>query len=487
MDARHSHRDSGAVLLLVLVVAIVLSLVVLALANFVAADLRYSRIVTARADTLSSAESGIDFAVARLRANQTLCATDVADTGPVGLNGAAPTALPALNGTVTTLTCERLPGTFAAVAGWSVIVTAGDQAEAIKLLGVDRRIRSSIYVSDVRNIKVLAPDTQHLHMRDGDIWHRDSWYGSACSAQLPPDDLAPQLPGVEDKVIFDEPGTRGPICTTADWDDIVSAPPVPVLPPAVTPGIEHGVLTGSCLVFSPGHYDKAPVMPTVMPKPLVYFRSGDYWFDDLGEWVIEDDTRVSAGHPGTVSIPSDSCDAQRAADPNSGGSGATFYFGGDSRLRLGDRGSLEMFARRQGEFFVNIQALSATDGYAPASNPGPDLVETEPGSFDLVVGGLVWSPSSQVVLDSSAEQQLGGGVVAEKLWIGDSTSGSLIAAGFDVVQPATAASDAFIRLRSTSTKDSVTTTVEAIAQYRPQTSAIANRVAVNSSRVIAPN
>ena len=88
MDARHdSERDSGAVLLLILVVAIVLSLVVLALANFVAADLRYTQAVNARAETLSTAESGIDYAVARLRANQTLCATNVAGSGPVGLNG----------------------------------------------------------------------------------------------------------------------------------------------------------------------------------------------------------------------------------------------------------------------------------------------------------------------------------------------------------------------------------------------------------------
>jgi hypothetical protein len=382
---------------------------------------------------------------------------------------------------VTTLTCERLPGTFAAVAGWSVIVTAGDQADAIKVWAdFDRRIRGPIYVSDVRNIEVLAPFDEHLHMREGDIWHRD-WYGSACTTQLPPGDLPSS--GGEDKVLFDEPNTRGPICTTTDWNDIVTAPPVPdlnLLPS--TPGNEHGDLRGSCLVFAPGHYTVAPKMPN-NSTPRVYFQSGDYWFDDFGEWLIEDDTRVTAGHPGSELIPSDSCDAERAADPNFGGRGATFYFGGDSRLRLDDRGSLEMFARQQGDFFVNIQAL-------PTSNPGADrsLIRTRTvNTVHLVVRGLVWSPSSRVVLDnpsSSTVHQLRGGVVTEKFWIGDTASGS--APAFNVVEPANAASDAFIRLRSTSTKDGVTTTVEAIAQYRPQTSAIGNRVAVNSSRVIAP-
>ena len=65
-------EGSGAVLLLVLVVAIVLSLVVLALANFVAADLRYSQVIDAQRETTRSAESGIDYAVDRLRLNQTL-------------------------------------------------------------------------------------------------------------------------------------------------------------------------------------------------------------------------------------------------------------------------------------------------------------------------------------------------------------------------------------------------------------------------------
>jgi hypothetical protein len=52
------------------------------------------------------------------------------------------------------------------------------------------------------------------------------------------------------------------------------------------------------------------------------------------------------------------------------------------------------------------------------------------------------------------------------------------------VEPATGATDAMIRLRSTSTRNSVSTTVEAIVQYRPQASDVNQRVAVNSSRVV---
>ena len=476
MDARHdSERDSGAVLLLILVVAIVLSLVVLALANFVAADLRYTQAVNARAETLSTAESGIDYAVARLRANQTLCATNVAGSGPVGLNGtAAPTALPGpLNDSVNTLTCERTNTGFAAVAGWSVIVTNGSQPDAIKVdVDKDRSILGPMYVSNLGNIDLSS--ASRLFSSDGDLWYQDGTCASPLAAGV-----------LSSRVVLTAPLARGPMCTTAAWSAIVSAPPVPNLN-LLAPGDRFG-LPGPCLVFVPGHYTQVPVIPD---NATVYFQSGDYWFDNVGEWLIEDNVHVSAGHPGSVTVPSDACDGARSADPNVGGVGATFYLGGDSRIRLDDRGSLEMFARQQGNFFVNIQALSATDGYAPASNPGADrsLVRTRPvNSVHLVIRGLVWSPTSRIVLDNphlfSTVHQLLGGVVTYQLWIGDTTPGGPTSAA-DVVRPATGATDAVIRLRSASTRDGVTTTVEAIVQYRPQADDPNERVAVNSSRVL---
>ena len=255
---RDSDRDSGAVLVLILVVAIVLSLVVLALTNFVAADLRYTQTVDARADTLSTAESGIDYAVARLRANQTLCATNVASGGPVGLNGAAaPTALPGpLNESVTTLTCQRTNAGFAAVAGWSVIATDGSQPNAIKLdITADRGVLGPMYVSDPSNIDVTSPSD--LFSSGGDIWYRNA----TCAAPLAPGVLT-------NRVVFEEPLARGPICTPADWDDIVSPPPVPDLDLEVI-GDQFGELDGqpvglSCLVFRPGHYVGVPNLPNAL-------------------------------------------------------------------------------------------------------------------------------------------------------------------------------------------------------------------------------
>ena len=221
----------------------------------------------------------------------------------------------------------------------------------------------------------------------------------------------------------------------------------------------------------------------------MYFQSGDYWFDNVDQLLFDSNVRASAGHPGSEPHPPDSCDQARAEDPNAGGVGATFYLGGNSRLRLDSGGSLDMYSRKQGDFFVSVQALSATDGFLPASNPGLDraLVRTRTvGSVHLVIHGLVWSPDSPIFLynpSASTVHQFLGGMVAQRLEIGDSLS-SWSASLPDVVTPANGACDAVIRLRSTSTRDGVSTTVEAIVQYRPQTSDVNQRVAVNSSRVV---
>ena len=453
--------------------AIVLSLVVLALANFVAADLRYTQAVNARAETLSTAQSGIDYGVARLRANQTLCATNAAFGGPVGLNGGAPTSPGSLNNAVTSLTCERTNANFAAIAGWSVIVT-NTSSEAIKVqLDKDRSIRGPVYISDPSDIVVYSPS--HLFSSDGDFWHRVP----GCAGVLPT------------RILLGEPLARGPICTTANWSAIVSAPPLPdlnALPLGDIDGERFDPLDpDSCLVFAPGRYNTAPQIPDfgVAKASHVYFRSGDYWFENVAEWLIDSDAVVSAGHPGSEPAPTgdSECDAARLADPHSDGTGATFYFGGTSRLRVDDSASLDMFARQQGDFFVSIQAL-------PSSNPGSgtSLVRTrDQGWVRLVLHGLLWGPNGRVVLDNSHSSltvhRLLGGVVANQLWIGDSSTGWPTAAP-DVVEPATGATDATIRLRSTSTRDGVTTTVEAIVQYRPQSDDVDQRVAVNSSRVV---
>ena len=166
-------------MLLVLAVAIVLSLVVLALTNFVAADLRYGRAVDVQAKRLPSAESGIDYAVDRLRLNQTLCATKAASTGLVSLNGAnlspAGTPLPQeLNDTTTRITCKRLDGAIADVAGWAVVIANSGTSPPNDQIQVDMDdtavISGPVFLPDPSRT-VMSQDDSAVEVDDGDLWY----------------------------------------------------------------------------------------------------------------------------------------------------------------------------------------------------------------------------------------------------------------------------------------------------------------------------
>ena len=182
-DVRYRiERDRGAVLILVLAVAIVLSLVVLALTNFVAADLRYARVIDGQAKRLASAQSGIDYALDRMRLNQTLCATKAASVGAVGLNGAnlAPVGTPLpqeLNDTTTRITCKRLDGAIADVAGWAVIIANNGTTPPNDQIQVDMDdtavISGPVFLPDPSRT-VMSQDDSAVEVDDGDLWYTRS-------------------------------------------------------------------------------------------------------------------------------------------------------------------------------------------------------------------------------------------------------------------------------------------------------------------------
>ncbi len=61
-----THRDQGTILPLVLVMTVVLSAVVVSLASYVSAGLRYSNVVEDRADRLAAADGGLRYGIERL-------------------------------------------------------------------------------------------------------------------------------------------------------------------------------------------------------------------------------------------------------------------------------------------------------------------------------------------------------------------------------------------------------------------------------------
>ena len=309
----NSDRDRGAILLLVMAVAIVLSLVVLALAKFVAADLRYAQVVDAHAKRLASAESGINYAVDRLRLNQTLCATDVASS-PVDLNGASspgtPLPPPSLNGTDTRITCKRLDGAIADVAGWAVVIAdplSGPSARLSVTMNGTVPIGGPVFLRDPNR---RATDSNSiLELVDGDLWYTGT---PNCANPKESSDLVQPVAPL-DGLIVGPATARGPECTTRLWSDLFSTPLYSSLPTNIAgdtnaDGVVDLDIDGDnevdgddvsfpgCHVFSPGHYT---VPPDLESTSNAYFQSGEYVFDFNGEWFL-DDAQVWIGNPGPL-------------------------------------------------------------------------------------------------------------------------------------------------------------------------------------------
>lgn len=499
---RPNDRDPGAILLLVLGVTIVLSLIVLALANFVAADLRYSQVIDARAKTLSSAESGIDYAVDRLRLNQTLCATDAAAGGPVSLNGSSSVGTPlpaALNGTDTRITCQRLDHDIADVAGWAVVIAdplGTPNARLQVTMTGTVPFGGPVFVRDP-NRSATDSDSK-IELADGDLWYTDT---SGCSIPKQSSDLPIGL-------VVGPATARGPECTTRLWSDLFSTPPIPTLPTNIAgdtdgdgvvdpasdsdgDGLLDGVLVGSCRVFSPGLYT---MMPDIPSGTSAYFQSGEYHLDFIPtalnpstEWTIAHTVSVWVGHAGPLAgseqVPNAACAAARDADV--GGTGATFYFDGTSRLKLESDGNVEMFARQQGQYMMSVHALPGST--SSSSSPLIRTVTFGTAPTDLVVHGLVWAPDGWFTFGNQnpgALQKLLGGIVVGGLWTPSVDLTSTVGIPNFEIRPATSTVDTRVLLTSTSTLDGVSTTVEAVVAYRPHAADLDHRVAVNSFRVV---
>jgi hypothetical protein len=463
-------RDRGAVLLLVLAVSIVFSLVVLALANFVAADLRYAQVVDAQAKRLASAQSGIDYALDRLRLNQTLCATDVAGS-PVSLNGAISPGTPLpqpVNGTDTRVTCKRLDPAIADVAGWSVVIAdplAGDSRRLRVDMSATLNFDGPVFVRDPNRRD--TDNNSKIEVLDGDLWYTGA---PNCNSPKRSSDLGVGL-------LVAPTTARGPECTTRLWNDLFSAPPVPSSLPSLPQDPPPVDDPSGCRVFSPGRYT---VEPGFSGTSDAYFESGDYHFVFGSEWEVAD-VNVWVGYPGSpggLGNCNNAAAADLAAGFYEGRPGATFYFAGGSWLTVKDRGNIEMFGRQQGQHVVSAQALSVG-----TSDPSAPLIRTRDFAYetDLVIHGLVWAPGWWFTFDlddPGSKQMLLGGIVVGGLW-----TQNVYLPEF-AIESAESTADTRILLTSTSTMNGATTTVEAVVSYRPHAANLEDRVAVNSFRVV---
>ena len=356
-------------------------------------------------------------------------------------------------------------------------------AERIKLdVGSDRRS------SDRSTSPIPATSTctvrSELFSSDGDIWHRYATCAAPC----------PRVPFRVDCSWNRAVGSRPDLHdgrleqhrVRSASPHLLSCPSTPVLRPSTAPG-------PACRVFQPGHYTGSH--RSIRPRPRATCTSSPA---TTGSCNVGVNLRVSTprnadrvSRTSGIGRPRPDRLVRHCPGPirTTVGSAPRSTSAGDSRLRLDNDGSLEMFARRQGDFFVSVQALSSSTPTRPRATPGTDraLIRTRTvGTIHLVINGLVWSPEQphrprqpERRHRPTVPRRRGRPAIVDRRHLLGPASQHRTSSSRQPV-----ATDAVIRLRSTSTQGGVTTTVEAVVEYRPQTSDVDQRVAVNSSRVV---
>lgn len=467
---RRTGTDEGAILPLVMVGTIVISAVIVGVATYVSADLRYARVVEERADRLAAADGGLRYGIEKLRNFQTLCTTNAGGSG--GVTTVFP---PVINGATTKVTCQRVGSLISDVQGWGVVVTGQGVPTGIPYFttkgagGSDnvKTFSGPVYIKDPSRISLQS----NMLMKDGDLWYTRS----NC-------DVPPAIPEVDSGQLMFEPDFfRGPQCTTLDWTNMFSAPSG-LQPPSGLTTNPPFVDTAQCRVFSPGKYTSLNLGQNN------YFKSGEYYFENVA--IVLGNKTIIAGFPGgqgdSPKLDNAKCSAEQALDRTTtltagGKGGATFYMGGSSYIQVRNQAGFEIFRRKINETALSIVAVASDSGGFERStlNWNDWLIETQSGNTsDVAIHGLVWAPTQGVSLGNitnAANGQILGGIVIANLDTQASASATAFLIGIE-----TNPSDTKLLLISTATLRSQTTVIRAVVQFRPDS----GELAVNSWRVV---
>lgn len=463
---RHDHDDRGAVLPLVLVMAVVISLVIATVASYVTASLGYGHVVEDRADRLAAADGGMRYAIERLQNSAYAgCLTNLGNTGytidfPVDVNGAE-----------VEITCTKGSNSIHDIKAWAIIVTGEGVPPGQPIwssqggAGKTKLLGGPVWISDPERSNLQAP----VEVEDGDIWY----YRSDCT------NPSLTVPG---NLTF-TPNYRGTICVPEPWYDVYDAPTVGTWPATLNPA---PVPDGACTVFSPGTY--------TAPPPLganTYFKAGNYYFANVTMNI--ENSIVTAGWPNfdwfgdQQFIENEPCDdardadeaANRALDPtNKYLGGATFYFGGTSRIEIGNKGKFEIMRRLQVDSLVSIQVIEDPAlGTVSTLDYNDNIVWTKSGNnSDLALHGLLWAPEAQLEfgnVTNAANGQILGGAAVSRIVLQSSASASAF-----IIRVESSPIEFELRLDATATKNGRSTTMTAVVQVDDQ-----GTTAVNSLRV----
>jgi hypothetical protein len=455
--------DHGMVLPIVLVFVVVLGVVVLALARYAGAGLKYGEVTAGRADRLAAADSGIRFAVEELRLNDSTCTTALG-------GGGVALASPSVNGAAVSVSCRHALSSVDNTAGWAVVVTGGQ----------DGRAGTGKLAQNGGSQRALIGGRTFLANRTANtpfIAAGDVWYSAPdCTAPVPPAGIT-QDPGYTLN------------CVVQTWNELFTAPSLANVPPVSLLGSVNSALsTASCTVYNPGRYGALTV------DGNAYFMSGEYYFD--GRLEIGGKSTALAGFSDGLgdsqvlgsedgfAFPSgfNDCsfaqqfDRENSAPFGGGRGGVTMYFGGSGRLTVdtGSSGYIEIMRRNQGGRSVSIHDLNDSRGF------GVPVIGVKTGTgYTVVLHGLVWAPYSRLVINANGNSwgAASGGVVAGHIDYRMSHSPPPFIFGVE-----TSTIPTRVVLTSTATdSDGVSTAVQAVAEVIPGQAE--GQVLLNSWRV----
>jgi hypothetical protein len=442
-------RDRGNILPMVLVCAVVLSLIVAGLANYLTTGLRYGQVVEDRADRLAAADGGMRYAVERLSEGAAqICAAAGTDTIDP----------PDMNGAVVTVSCGQIGDGFDDTNGWALILTGEDYADGSPLLRSQSGVAVAKLVGGPVYMNSLDFDTQApIEFRYAQLLYTDA----NCEG-------TPTIPA---NVSFDST-SLGLACTERPWNadassnGMFSEPnnAVGTVPPVVDPA---PVVDGNgCTVWSPGIYTN-PAMSSLLGSHN-YFRSGNYLMDGVTLEIKQ--AKVTAGRRAagdtsgaTQFIPNTVCDTARDSDV--GGittAGVTFYLRNGANFVIDSQGTFEVLRRKQGRNYVSIHVLDSS------LSGTQDVILQGPGTNkDMAIHGLVWAPEARITFSevtNTANGQLLGGAVLSNVDLRSSASADEFVIA---VEPSDLHGK--LRLESTATTKGGSTTIRSIVDYRPTT------------------
>lgn len=416
-----ADRDHGLVLPIVLVVVLILSIVVVAIADYASSTLRYGQVVEQSADRLATANGAMDNALESLDRGSSPCVlTTLANAGYEYdmLDPAAP--VNAINGINPRVRCQSIGTATTGVEEFAVVLTGdpGTGTRSGALLTVNgsttprKVIDGPVFMAQRPNIADSLDLNAPLTIQNGDLWYPRTDC-PASDVNVATGDLSITPSGFGVRCLETSPATWNALFASARPDQNIVVNPVNPAPAPPNPA--------GCTVWSPGRYTTAPALAN---NSYNYFQPGTYYFDNVGNWTIE---RAYAlfGWPGPTgpTVPgygNDTLANNRCVGAWESGTqaGATLYLGGNSRITIGANGALEITGSDQSGRFVALQALESAGTPSSVQGDAVPLVDIGSGSNKQIsLRGLVWAPYASLRFDNVSNDAVaaltGGAIVSE--------------------------------------------------------------------------